>query len=186
MKNVVLRNLIKFTGKHLWQSLRPATLLKKSSGTGLFLWILRSFYKQLFYRTPLVAAFDHNHFIPHVAVLFSTKSCTDFLRGERLSIKGGQEAKIVTRRCSVNRLLPKILQKLQVTSGFFLWILLTFFLTTNLWNIYWEPILQKIVVDATLKTSRMVHCSKIYVVTVSNTKCIFHVNFNFNFNISFK
>ena len=44
-KKGVLGNFAKFTGKHLWQSLffnevaglRPATLLKRDSGTGLFL-----------------------------------------------------------------------------------------------------------------------------------------------------
>ena len=44
----VFRNFAKLTGKHLCQSLffdkvaglRPATLLKKRSGTGVFLWIL--------------------------------------------------------------------------------------------------------------------------------------------------
>ena len=44
-KKGVLRNFAKFTGKHLCQSLffnkvaglRPATLLKKDSGTGVFL-----------------------------------------------------------------------------------------------------------------------------------------------------
>ena len=45
MKKGVLRNFAKFTGKHLCQSLifndiaglRPATLLKRDSGTGVFL-----------------------------------------------------------------------------------------------------------------------------------------------------
>ena len=44
-----LRNFVKFTEKHLYQSLffnkfadlRPVTLLKTDSGTGFFLWILR-------------------------------------------------------------------------------------------------------------------------------------------------
>ena len=47
MEKCVLRNFTKFTGKHLCQSLsfnkvaglRPATLLKKGSGTAVFLWI---------------------------------------------------------------------------------------------------------------------------------------------------
>ena len=47
----VLTNFAKFTGKHLCLSLFfnkvaglwPATLLKKRSGTGVFLWILRNF-----------------------------------------------------------------------------------------------------------------------------------------------
>ena len=41
---VVLKNFAKFTGKNL------------GSGAGIFMWILRSFYKQLFYGTSLVAA----------------------------------------------------------------------------------------------------------------------------------
>ena len=36
--------------------LRPETLLKRDPDTGVFLWILQSFKKQTFYRTPLVAA----------------------------------------------------------------------------------------------------------------------------------
>ena len=47
-KNGVLRNFVKFTGKHLCQSLffkkvtglRPATLLKRDSGTGAFVLVL--------------------------------------------------------------------------------------------------------------------------------------------------
>ena len=47
----VLRKFEKFTGKHLCKSfflnkvigLRPATLLKRDSGAGVFLWIFRSF-----------------------------------------------------------------------------------------------------------------------------------------------
>ena len=31
---------------------KPATLLKKDSGTGVFLWILQNFQEHLFYRTP--------------------------------------------------------------------------------------------------------------------------------------
>ena len=51
----VLRNFAKFTGKPLCQSLssaslRPATLLKRGSGTGVLLWIL---WEHLFYTTPL-------------------------------------------------------------------------------------------------------------------------------------
>ena len=36
-KKVVLRNFVKFTGKHLCQRLRPATLLKRDSDTGVSL-----------------------------------------------------------------------------------------------------------------------------------------------------
>ena len=45
------KNFTNFTGKNLYQSLifnkaaglRPATLLKRDSGTGVFLWILQNF-----------------------------------------------------------------------------------------------------------------------------------------------
>ena len=66
-KKGVLRNFAKFTGKHLCQSLfinkvvglRPATLIKKDSGTGVFLLILGNFQKHRFYRTPPLAAFEN-------------------------------------------------------------------------------------------------------------------------------
>ena len=55
-KKGVLRHFAKFTGKHLCQSaffhkvagLRPATLLKRDSGTGVFLWILQNFKEHPF------------------------------------------------------------------------------------------------------------------------------------------
>ena len=55
-KKDVLRNFIKLTRKELCQSLyfnevetlRPVTLLKGDSGTGVFLWHLRSFWEHLF------------------------------------------------------------------------------------------------------------------------------------------
>ena len=55
-KNGVLRNFAKFTRKHLCQSLffnkiaglRPAILLKRDSGTGVFLWVLWNFEEHLF------------------------------------------------------------------------------------------------------------------------------------------
>ena len=55
-KKGILRNFAKFPGKHLCQSLffnkvaglRPATLLKRDSGTGVFLSTLRNFYDHLF------------------------------------------------------------------------------------------------------------------------------------------
>ena len=51
MKRAVLKNFAIFRGKHLCTSLflkklqawRPATLLKRDSNTGAFLWILRTF-----------------------------------------------------------------------------------------------------------------------------------------------
>ena len=54
-KNAVLKNFSKFAKKHLLWSLffnktadlRPATLLRKDSNTGTFLWILQNFSEQL-------------------------------------------------------------------------------------------------------------------------------------------
>ena len=40
------------------QSWSPATLSKKDSNTSIFLWIFRTFYRLLFYRTTPVAAFE--------------------------------------------------------------------------------------------------------------------------------
>ena len=40
-------------------SLRPTTSLEKDSSTDAFLWILRNFYKKLFYGTSRVAPSDH-------------------------------------------------------------------------------------------------------------------------------
>ena len=63
-KKGVLRNVTKFTGKHLCQSLffnklqtqglQPYST--RDFGTGIFLRILWNFKEHLFYRTPLVAA----------------------------------------------------------------------------------------------------------------------------------
>ena len=51
LKKGVLRNFAKSTGKHICQGLffnkvaglRPATLVEKELGTGVFLWVLRNF-----------------------------------------------------------------------------------------------------------------------------------------------
>ena len=60
VRNCVLRNFVKFTGKHLRQGLsfnkvagltQTCNFIKKDSGTGIFLWILRNFKQHLFYRT---------------------------------------------------------------------------------------------------------------------------------------
>ena len=56
---VALQNFANFKGKHLCcslffkklQALRPATLLKRDSYTGVFLWNLRNSEEQLFRRT---------------------------------------------------------------------------------------------------------------------------------------
>ena len=55
-KKGVPKNFSKFTGKHLYQSFFLTNLhaldlqlyLKRYSGTGVFLWILRKFYEHLF------------------------------------------------------------------------------------------------------------------------------------------
>ena len=76
--------LAKFTGKHLYQSLfsnkvasRGLQLCyKRDPGTGVFLWILRSFQEHLFYRTPPVAAstsFPSSQSWLKVAYFFSRK-----------------------------------------------------------------------------------------------------------------
>ena len=70
------KNFVIFTGKHLCRSLfliklqvwrpetlyetpRPENLLKRNSNAGFFLWNLRNFLEHLFYRTPVVDAFDY-------------------------------------------------------------------------------------------------------------------------------
>ena len=66
----VLINFVIFTGKHLCclflikigQSFRPATLLKRESNTGVFLWMLQNFKNSFLYRTPLVADLTAVHF----------------------------------------------------------------------------------------------------------------------------
>ena len=60
----VLKNATNFTWKHLCWSLfstklpafEPATLLKRDSNTGVFLWVLRNVKSSFFYRKPPVAA----------------------------------------------------------------------------------------------------------------------------------
>ena len=52
----VLKNFTIFTGKHLCWSLFLSSCTPECSNTSVFLWILRSFYKRLFFcRTPPVA-----------------------------------------------------------------------------------------------------------------------------------
>ena len=51
VKEGVLKNFAKFTGNHLCQSLlfrQACNFIKKDSGTGVFLWILRNFLEHLF------------------------------------------------------------------------------------------------------------------------------------------
>ena len=56
---------------------RPSTLLKRDSNTGVFLWISRNLYEQLFYRTPPLAASALN-FILYFQVVNS--GCTVWIR----------------------------------------------------------------------------------------------------------
>ena len=61
----VLRNIAKFTGKHLYQSFylnKVATLWKRDSGTGVLCEFCEISKNTFFYRTPLVAAFESNGF----------------------------------------------------------------------------------------------------------------------------
>ena len=53
LRKGILRNLAQFTGKHLCQSVFLNKVAGWDSGTGVFLWILRNFSENLFYRTPL-------------------------------------------------------------------------------------------------------------------------------------
>ena len=61
VRKAVLKNFAKFTGKHLCQSLFFNKVAdgglqlyeKGDSNTGVLVWILENFYKQVFYRTPL-------------------------------------------------------------------------------------------------------------------------------------
>ena len=46
-------DVFKINVHKIWRS---STLLKRDSNTGVFLWMLRNFYEQLFYRTPPLAA----------------------------------------------------------------------------------------------------------------------------------
>ena len=68
LKKGVFKDLVNFTGKHLCWSLfliklqawTPATLLKRDSNTGVFLWSLLHFQEQLFWRTQLLTAASGN------------------------------------------------------------------------------------------------------------------------------
>ena len=49
--SVLWKKLFLKTSQHSQESCRPATLLKRDSNTGFFLWILRNFQEHLFWRT---------------------------------------------------------------------------------------------------------------------------------------
>ena len=48
---VLWKKLFSKISQYSQESCRPATLLKRDSNTGVFLWIWRNFYKYLFWRT---------------------------------------------------------------------------------------------------------------------------------------
>ena len=60
--------------------LRPATLLKRVSGTGVFLWILQNFSKQLFYRTPLGDCFCKYEFQNNISKFKISKKAWEALK----------------------------------------------------------------------------------------------------------
>ena len=90
----VPRNFPIFTGKYLWwslfltklQFLRPATIFKRDFNAGVFLWILRNFYEQLFYWTPPVASIDLLFLIKNNVGWFLLKSFEDLVRVRYLQI----------------------------------------------------------------------------------------------------
>ena len=71
IEKAVLKNFAVFTRKHLCWSLllidlwasRPATLLKRDSSTGAFLWILQNFQEHLFWRKSVNNCFCHSYFL---------------------------------------------------------------------------------------------------------------------------
>ena len=72
VKKGVLKIFANLTGRYVLQSLliklqalKPATLCKRDSNTGVFLWMSRNSWEQLFFfnRTPLVAASEFNFLI---------------------------------------------------------------------------------------------------------------------------
>ena len=81
-KIVVLKNVAVFTRKSMCWSLiliklslflikslfRPTVLLKRDSSTGVSLWIFWNFYKQFFYRTPLMAASSDYRWSPTILI----------------------------------------------------------------------------------------------------------------------
>ena len=81
-KIVVLKNVAVFTRKSMCWSLiliklslflikslfRPTVLLKRDSSTGVSLWIFWKFYKQFFYRTPLMAASSDYRWSPTILI----------------------------------------------------------------------------------------------------------------------
>ena len=60
---------------------RPGTLLKRDSNKDVFLWILWNFYKQLFYKTPLLAPFSWNTMLfPHRFEIYAIINSVTFIK----------------------------------------------------------------------------------------------------------
>ena len=72
-KKGVLRNFTKITGKHLCQSLRPATLLKKRFWHRCFPVNFAKFLRTPFFRTPPVA--NENKKFSHSTPMTNTSRC---------------------------------------------------------------------------------------------------------------
>ena len=68
-KKCVPRNFAKFTRKHLCQKL----YLKRDSGTGVFLWILRNFYEHLFLQNTSGGCFCNKQHLRSIWSLFGEK-----------------------------------------------------------------------------------------------------------------
>ena len=90
-KKGVLRNFTKFTGKYLYQSLfvnkvpglRPkaCNFIKKDSGTGIFLWILRKFEEHIFIKNTSAGCFCMRFLtlvILHFFFLSTIQTCVKF------------------------------------------------------------------------------------------------------------
>ena len=108
-KIVVLKNVAVFTRKSMCWSLiliklslflikslfRPTVLLKRDSSTGVSLWIFWNFYKQFFYRTPLMAASSDYRWSP--TILIESKT-THLIRSW------------LTNKCQIKQLKIKVKQ----------------------------------------------------------------------------
>ena len=130
-KKGALRSFTKFTVKNLYQSLffnkvaglRPADLLKRDSGTGVFLWTLWNFSENFFIEhfwwmvlynsTPFVGtARKFNHYMVYLHGL-ETKSCKDNCRTQKTVLRHQKN----TTKCSAKKVFLKISQKLQQSTS---------------------------------------------------------------------
>ena len=120
IRKYVLRNFTKFTGKPLCQSLffnkvaglRAATLLKRGSGRGVFLLILRNFQEHLFYRIPLDDCFWTNTAFLGAFFYYSCWTIKSLVRSSRSRLFQCEQVfknsnNKVVRKCLRN--LPRLL-----------------------------------------------------------------------------